>query len=149
MVVLNFFKRKSPMFYIGLAGAIMSFITAFIYLFSYKGTRYFDSASLVFAIIACILYIALSIFSITSGLAAPIMALFSMLSLCKYVYATYMYLSEVFYHGVTLESIRMMNPAYVICIIGFLIPMLIGIVGFFVKQEWHKNNNDEIEEVKE
>lgn len=149
MVVLNFFKRKSPMFYIGLAGAIMSFISAFIYLFSYKGTRYFDSSALVFAVVACILYIALSILSITSGLASPIMALFSMLSFCKYVYATYMYLSEVFYHGVTLESIRMMNPAYVICIIGFLIPMLIGIVGFFVKQEWHKNNNDEIEEVKE
>lgn len=54
-----------------------------------------------------------------------------------------MYLSEVFYSGISKETLQALDKTYVVCIVLFLISGIIGNVAIYKKQNKEKLKGEE------
>ena len=132
--VKKFFKKKTVGFYLSAVAALLSLVTAIVYAAAYGGTQYMNWGAFVIMLFAFIGFAALSIFDITARFAPAFLCAFGLVSFALYVLATYMYLSEVFYNGVTAAAMAELNPAYVFCLVAIVIVIALSIAGIFMKQ---------------
>lgn len=132
--VKKFFKKKTVGFYLSALAALLSFITAIVYAAAYRGTQYMNWGAFVLLLFAFIGFAALSIFDVTARFAPVLVGLFGLISFGLYVLATYMYLSEVFYNGVTAAAMAELDPSYVFCLIAIVLVIALSIAGIFMRQ---------------
>ena len=130
----NFWKKKTVMFYVCLIAAILSVIVAIVYAAAYNGSRYMSWTAFALSVAGGLGFIALSIPDSTTGFAPAVMGTLDLLSLCLYIDAVYMYLSEVFYGGVNWASMQQLNPAFVFCLVVMIVDVGISIAGIFSRQ---------------
>ena len=133
-IVKEFFRKKTVGFYLSAAAALLSLVTAIVYAAAYSGSQYMSWAAFLIMLFAFIGFIALCIFDVTARFAPVLVGVLGLVSFALYVLATYMYLSEVFYNGVTAAAMAELNPAYVFCLVAIIIVIGLSIAGIFMKQ---------------
>lgn len=129
-----FFKKKTVGFYLSAAAALLSLATAIVYAAAYGGTQYMSWTAFALMLAAFVCFIALGIPDVTARFAPVAVGVFGLISFGLYVLATYMYLSEVFYNGVSAAAMAELNPAYVFCLLAIVLIIGLSIAGIFMKQ---------------
>lgn len=132
----NFFRRKSiGGFYIPALSVVISVVVAVIYQIGFTGTTYLSPLVTVLTLAASVLFIVLSFFEKTQKFASPVAWVLQFLAFLSFISVSYMYLTEAFYAGVSVEAISNMNPAWPVTMIGLLINVILCNIGIYKKQE--------------
>lgn len=143
MKLLASFKSKRVGFYLGLIGIILLLVASIIYTIGYASdpevSKYYNFGALFVAIIASLGFIGLSLFKRTERFAVLPAWFLSLLSFLLFILGSYMYLSEVFYSGITEESLANLRIDYVVITIFYLLSCVILNVAVFNKQSKESN----------
>lgn len=132
----NFLKNKSVGgFWIPAASLLPSVIVAIAYTVGFQGTKYASTAVAFLPLVASALFFILSATKWTAPFAAPAAGLVQFYTLLQFVSVSYMYLTEVFYGGVTMSAIGTMNKAWPITLILLIVNIVLCNIGFYHKQE--------------
>lgn len=132
MLTQFFNKRTIRGFYLPLVGSLLSLAASIIYLSAYTGTNYFNIAAFLLPLFSALGFIGLILFPITEKYASLCLELLSFLGFLFFLHASYLYLSTVFYDGVTLQAIKSINPCFVLTILFELIAIVFGNIGIYV-----------------
>lgn len=142
----EFIKTRGLGFYFLVGAVILSLIQIIIYEVAFSHSdflRYKHFSVTLLAVLAIIVSLGMTLTKRTKQL-APItmffMELFSFMMLMKY---GYMYFSELFFGGISLEVIGQMYYGYMGSIVLYVLIFIITIAAFFMKQ----SKNIEREEV--
>lgn len=130
-------------FYLGVSSIVIGIIVAIIYQVHYTGTAYYSSVAVILPFIAALLFIGLSLFKETSKFAPIISSILIFIAFLIFINASYMYLSEVFYSGISKETLQALDKTYVVCIVLFLISGIVGNVAIYKKQNKEKLKGEE------
>lgn len=133
-------------FYLGVSSILVGIIVAIIYQVHYTGTAYYSSVAVILPFIGALLFIVLSLFKQTSKFAPIISTILIFVAFLVFINASYMYLSEVFYSGISKESLQALDKTYIVCILLFLISGIVGNVAIYKKQNKEKLKGEEIHE---
>ena len=128
----EYFRSRSAGFYIGCAAAALSLVVAFVYLSGYGDGKYMSWAVFFLPLLAFAAFVGLSVSKATSPFAAAVMTFFDLLTLCLFIRTVYMYLSEVFYGGVNIESMANLSFEFVFCLVSMLLNLVLGIIALFI-----------------
>ena len=128
-------KGKAAGFYLAASAALLSVVVAVVYAIGYAQSEYMSWTAFALALIAAIAFIGMSLFKITSPWASVALCAIDFISFLLYIHAVYMYLSEVFYGGVTLSAMVQLNPFFVVCSVIWLIAVIAGNVSIYIRQE--------------
>lgn len=135
---MSFFKdliaRKSLGFYLGLASAIICICCAVAYAIGFGTSPYMSWAVFALLLVCGAAYVALALVKVTEDFAAWVSAAMNLVCLCLWINTVYMYLTEVFYGGVNAQSIKTLNPAFLICLIGLWVSLGLSVASIFLKQ---------------
>lgn len=132
MLTQFFNKRTIRGFYLPLVGALLSLAASIIYIVAYTGTNYFNIAAFLLPLFSVIGFIGLILFPVTEKYASLCLELLSFLGFLFFIHATYLYLSTVFYDGVTLSAIQSINPCFVLTLLFELLAIIFGNIGIYV-----------------
>lgn len=133
-------------FYLGVSSIIIGIIVAIIYQIHYQGSAYYSNVSVILPFIAALLFIILSLFKQTSKFAPIVSSVLIFVAFLVFINASYMYLSEVFYSGISKESLAALDKTYVVCILLFLISAIIGNVSIYKKQNKERMVGESVNE---
>ncbi len=146
-MLTQFFKRRTVRgFYLPLFGALLSFVASLIYIFAYTGTNYFNIMAFLFPLFSVFGFIGLLLFSKTEKFASLCLCLFSFLGMLFFIHASYLYLSTVFYDGVTIQAILNINPCFVLTLLFELLTIVFGNIGVYVPPRKEQENKKAIME---
>ena len=132
--VKKFFKKKTVGFYLSAVAALLSLVTAIVYAAAYNGSNYMSWAAFAMFVLAFVAFVALSLFGVTYRFAPAVGGVLDLIAMCLYIGAVYMYLSEVFYGGITAAAMAELDPAFVFCLVASVVCIGLFIAGIFVRQ---------------
>ena len=125
-------KLKTVGFAITVAAAALALVATFVYLGGYVGSIYMSWWVFVLALLSALVAGALVTFKRTAPFAPLAAALFSFAALLVFIRVTYLYLSEVFYAGVSAEAFANIDFAFVFSVVALLISAVLGNVGIYL-----------------
>ncbi len=128
-------------FYLATATALLSLVTAIVYVVGYGDSEYMSWTAFALLLAAFAAFVGMTLFSVTVPWAPVALCGLDFIAFLLYIHAIYMYLSEVFYGGVTLSAMAQLNSFFVICTVFMLIAVIAGNVSVYLKQE--KEQEDE------
>ena len=143
-VFKDFFAKKTIGYYLGLVAAILLVFVGIFYGVTYAAeTAYYNAIVWLLAVVGGLGYIGLSCFDITAPF-APIAvgwgALGTFVAHLRYVY---MYFTNIFFNGVTMDALLSMNFTVVLTIIGPIVCLILAIISFFTKPLKKEAKNEE------
>lgn len=130
----EFFESRSAGFYVSLAAAALSIITPILYVIAYAGTVYMSWIAFALPFVAAALFVGLAFFKQTERLAPLVMGIVDFVAFLLFIHAVYLYLSEVFFGGISLEAILNINPLFILCTLFFLACVVLSNIGVYMKQ---------------
>lgn len=133
---------KRAGFFIALAAAVLSVAEAIVYASCYTNTDYYSVWGVLLPILGAVLFLLLSLFRVTTPYAPAVLFAFDLAAFAAYVNAVYMYLTEVFYGGLTAEAFAALSPAFVACTIMYLASFIIANVSVYIKQNAAANTTE-------
>lgn len=140
----EFFKGRSIRgFYLPIVGAILSLAASIIYITGYTGTNYFHILAFLFPLFATIAFFGLILFPITEKYASLALGILSFLGLLFFIHAAYLYLSTVFYDGISMQAISNINPAFTLTLLFELIAIIFANIGIYVAPRKADDDNKE------
>lgn len=128
---------KTVGFYFTAASTILAFICGIVYAVSFKREfliEYYSSAVVILPIVSLILTAAALAFKPTAAYAPVIGWIFSFASFLCFAGTSYMYLSGVFYNGVSAEAFALMDSAYLFVAVALLLSSILGNVALWLRQ---------------
>ena len=128
-------KRKSAGFYVSMSAAIIAFAASITYAVGYATSIYFTWWVFVSAFFAFVTFFALCWHRYTVPYAPVACGVLSLTALLVFIRRTYVYLSEVFYGGITAEAMKNVDPIFIVCMVFFLICVILSVVGICLRQE--------------
>lgn len=131
-MIKTFFQTRGAGFYVGAAGALLALIVSFVYLGGYVGSVYMSWWVFLLPLFSAILFAALSLFRITAPWAAVAVAALNFTAFLLFASATYLYLSQAFYAGVSWEAFQNIDPAFLVSALGLLIAFVLGNVSIYL-----------------
>lgn len=144
MKILNdFLAKKTVGYYIGLVSAVLLLFIGIYYAATYASeTAYYNAVVWLLAVFGGLGYIALSLFDVTAAL-APIAAGFGALgTFVAHLRYVYMYFTNIFFNGVTMDALMSMNFTVTLTILGPIVCLVLAIVSFY-KKPLKKEKKDE------
>ena len=133
-IIFNFFKSKRINYFVGLAFAILMIFLGIFYAVTYNAETYYNAIVWIIAIIGGLAYIGLSIFDITAPFAPILLGLGGLGAFTSHIRYCYMYFTNIFFNGVTLKAILVMNFTCTLAIVIPLITLIASIVLMYLKQ---------------
>ena len=134
-------RRRTANLYFGLATGALGVCAGLIYSLGFGAHRpeYFDAAAVVLPIVGLVLYLGLVSMDLTARFAG--VALWGCVfgAFILYVKAAYMHLAEVFYSGINMDTLKLMDPGFMICTLLYLICAILANVVM-----WKKMDKDKI-----
>jgi len=127
--------HKTVGFYVGIASCVLAVAQSVVYAVGYKSTAYYDALAVALGIVGIVLYVLCSLSHYSSPFAAPILALTNFVGFLLFVYASYMYLADVFYGGINAQSFAALDKKYVWCVVLFLLSTVVANVAVYMKQD--------------
>lgn len=134
----GFFKAKAAGFWMFILAAVLALVESGLYFYFYNGDvllRYYvaEAALIPLAGVAASLLVA-AIKPI--GKWAPfVLFAAEMMAFCVFVNGTYMYLSSIFFGGISMEAFASIDIGFTACVGLFLAVLLLSAVALFMKQE--------------
>lgn len=142
-IVKDFLAKKTVGYYIGLVSAVLLLFIGIYYAATYASeTAYYNAVVWLLAVFGGLGYIALSLFDVTAAL-APIAAGFGALgTFVAHLRYVYMYFTNIFFNGVTMDALMSMNFTVTLTILGPIVCLVLAIVSFY-KKPLKKEKKDE------
>lgn len=124
-------------FYLSAAAALLCLIAAIVYGVGFKKDAlvgYYSVAPTVLLCVGFVLYAGLEAFKATSRFAPKVLWGFVFAGFLAFVSTSYMYLSGIFYNGVSGEAIAMIDPAFMTSAVLLILSCVIGNVAIWFGQ---------------
>ena len=118
----------------GLISAGVAVAASVVYYLQYNQTQYFDNLAFLLPLIGVALFLIVGMIPPVANFAPVALWAAAFAGLLLYVHAVYMYLSEVFYSGVTPETIASIDPGFVITTLLYLVASILTNIAAWVKQ---------------
>lgn len=134
---LNLKCYKSVGFYFSAVAAILGIAAAAVYGAGFQKetlSSYYSAVGVILPVLGAIAYLLLVAFKKTSQYAPVVLWLFVFAGLLAFVSKVYMYLSGVFYNGVSADTIAMIDPAFMGCAVLLILACVIGNAGIYLRQ---------------
>ena len=142
-MLVNFFRERTVRgFYFPLVAAILSLISSIVYISSYLSTSYYHITAFLFPLLGFIFFVAMSLFKWTKNYAAIALELFTFLGFIFYIRYIYLYLSTVFYDGISMQAIGNLSPSFVIVLLFELTAVVLSNFAIYIPPV--KANKEEI-----
>lgn len=125
-------KVKTAGFVVTAAAALLALVTGFVYLGGYVDSIYMSWWVFALSLIAAVVAGALITFRQTATFGALGVALLSFAALLVFIRKTYLYLSEVFYAGISAEAFANIDPYFAFSVVALLIAAILGNVGIYL-----------------
>lgn len=133
--IINFFKTRRVGFYLSCVSALLLFCQSFIYLSGFgSDVEKMSWAAFALSLCGAVLFSALSVSKYTSSYASPALALFSFIAFLQFISRQIIYLSDVFYGGVTSSAIASLNGSFVACAVILILCISLAVAGIFTRQ---------------
>lgn len=132
----EFLKNKSiGGFYVPAVSVILSVVAVIVYAVGFNGTIYYSTMVVALPLVASVLFVVLSMVKQTANLASMVAGILQFVSLLMFISVSYMYLTEAFFGGISLEAIANMNTAWPVTLILLIVNVIVCNIGFYKKQE--------------
>lgn len=133
---MQFFKNKTVAgFWFPAVAAVLSIAAAGVYYIGFNDTQYYHAEVLPYTIAAAVVFVALSLIKPLAKLAALASGLVHFSALLTFINLSYMYLTECFYDGVSLETIKDMNFAWPITLALFIVSVVLCNIAVYKNPE--------------
>lgn len=132
--IKDFLAKKALGFYFAAAGAVLSVALFIAYLIGYAGSEYMSWGVTVLILLSVFSFGGLAVFDKTAPYAPVALSVFSFGGLCCYLGTIHVYLAASFPDGVNMESIMGLSPAFFITVILFVLVVVAGHIGIYMKQ---------------
>lgn len=142
---LNLRFYTQPGFYVSAAAAVFGLVAAIIFSigFGKEGlSEYYSVTVVLLPIFGFIAFIALAAFERTAQYSPVAMWAFEFSALLAFISSAYMYLSGIFYNGISAESMAMIDSAFMGTAILLLIACISGNVAIWLRQTAKKENTE-------
>lgn len=139
---LNTDFYKSVGFYLTAASVLLAFAGGVVYAVAFRReflSEYYSAAVVVLPILSLVLTAAAYVFRPVAAYAPVICWGFSFAAFLAFAGTSYMYLSGVFYNGVSAEAFALLDSSYLFIAIALLLSSIIGNVAMWMKQTAVKN----------
>lgn len=127
------YKRTAGVLFAVIA-ALVGIAAAVIYYRSYGETQYYDKIAALLPFVGAALFVVLWCIRPTANFAPAVLFACVFAAFLVYVHAVYMYLSEVFYSGITSEAIASIAPEFIFTTALYLGASVLTNIAAWVKQ---------------
>ena len=129
----QFFKNRTIRgFYLPCVAALLSLIASIIYISGYMGSSYYNILPFLFPLIGAVLFFGLIFFKLTERFAALVNEIFTFLGFLFFIRYVYLYLSTVFYDGISLQAIANISPVFTCVLLFELIAIVLANFGLYI-----------------
>ena len=129
----QFFKNRTIRgFYLPCVAALLSLIASIIYIAGYMGSSYYNILPFLFPLIGAVLFFGLIFFKPTERFAALANEIFTFLGFLFFIRYVYLYLSTVFYDGISLQAIANISPVFICVLLFELIAIVLANFGLYI-----------------
>lgn len=143
-IIKDFLGKKALGFWFSAAAAVLSVVLFIAYLIGYAGSEYMSWGVPVLIILSVGAFAGLSLFDITAQYAPVAQVVLAFGGLCCYMCSIHVYVAASFPDGVNAESIANLSPAFFITVIFFLLIVIAGHFGIYMKQNKKIERREEI-----
>ena len=132
--IQRYFSEKSVGYYLALAAAVLSVAGAAVYGGSFSSDEErFSLAAFILPLAGSVAFLGLSAFRVTAPFSSAALAACVYGAFLLFVSRQIIYLSDVFYGGVTLSAIASLDGGFVACVLLFLSGIGLSVAGIFLK----------------
>ena len=132
--IRKFVTSVSVGYWLSLGAAVLSLVTGIVYAAAYNGSNYMSWAAFAMFVVAFVAFAVLASLDATYRIAPAVGGTIDLIAMCLYISAVYMYLSEVFYGGITAAAMAELDPAFVFCLLASVLCVALFVAGIFVRQ---------------
>lgn len=125
-------ERTVRGFYMPFVGALLCLAASIIYFVGYNGTGYYNLLAFLMPLIGAAVYLILAFLPWTQRFAAGVLEAFAFASFLLFIRFVYLYLSEVFYAGITPTAIASLKPQFVLVFAFELVAVILANFGIYV-----------------
>ena len=134
----TFFKSRSVGYWLFVCAAILAAVGSGVYYGMYRDIsllRYYTPGPAIIPLAVSLTALVLSLIRPLSGWMPAALFVAEFYSLCMYIDGSYMYLSSIFYGGVTADAIASISIGFILPIVFFLIVSVLSAVAMFMRSE--------------
>lgn len=143
----HYFKTRRIGFYMVVATSILCLIAALSYRFGYKGNEaigeYYVSNISLILLLGFVISGPLLTFDVTSEFAAPVLWITTLIALCRDIKFSYMYLTTVFFGGLSVDALMTMELGYILPKVLMLFILVLSFVAMLLGQGRRKRKNEQ------
>jgi hypothetical protein len=142
----DFFKTRAVGFWLFLLSAVLASAGSGVYYYFYHDDsmlRYFSQQAFLLPLIASAGTILLSLIRPLSKWAPLVLFSAEFYAFCQFINGTYLYLSSVFFGGITAEALSSLNMGFIVSVAVFLAVILLSLVATFLKNGKERKSNTE------
>ncbi len=143
---LNTDCYKNIGFYFTAVSAVLAFIAGIVYAGAFKQeflTGYYTAAVVILPIISLVVTVLLAAFKPTANIAPIVSWGLSLITFLTFAGTSYMYLSGVFFNGISAEGFAILDGSYLFITIALLVSAILGNVALWLKQSKTKEAKTE------
>lgn len=127
-------RPRSAGFIVSAVSAVFSILAAVVYAVGYHNTVYMSWTVFALALVGPCVFALLSVFKVTERFAPLAAGILNFATFLLFIRVTYLYLSEVFFAGISLDAISKMNPIYPVCLFSLLVSFVLSNVSVYLRQ---------------
>lgn len=137
--IKELFKRKGLGFYLSAVAALLLLCVTVVYSVAFSlaenGNLVVHPEVVAVSFVGLAAFVALSLFSPTERYAGAALFVLSYVAFLLFVLNGYMYLTDVFYDGISLSAFGTLNGGYAFSLIGYIVVCVLSAVGVFMPQK--------------
>ncbi len=141
--ILHFIKTRTVGFWLGCGAALIVFVQAFLYLAEFgNDVEKMSWAAFALSLCGAVLFAGLSVSRYTAPYASAALAVCCFVAFLQFISGQIIYLSDVFYGGVTASAIASLNGTFVACVVLLVVSTGLAVAGIFMKQSKKETYNE-------
>lgn len=136
----EYFSARRTGYYLSCAAALLSLVVGILYGIGYRHSVYLNIWGVILPILGAVVFVVAGVLAMffdkkdyifKAGVIA--MWLLDFIGFMVFVFASYLYLSEVFFAGFSLAALKKMNLCYIFCIVFYLAAIILANVGIYLR----------------
>ena len=134
----DFFKSRAVGYWIFIGTAVLAVVGSAVYYALFRDIsllRYYSPSAAIIPVAVGIVSIVLSLVRPLSRWMPVMLFIAEFCSLCQFANGSYMYLSSIFYGGVTAEALASIGAGYSVPVFIFLVVCILCVVTAFLRHE--------------
>lgn len=134
-IILKYLKTRTVGFWLSLAAALIVAAQAFVYVAAFgNDVEKMSWAAFALSLVGSVAFFGLSVSRYTSSYAPAVLAACAFTAFLQFISKQIIYLSDVFYGGVTASAIASLNGSFVACLVLLILGTGLATAGIFIRQ---------------